>query len=81
VLASNDTNKYNINADLVVHGAGRVLEIDVQDLVIAGVEYDKNQGVKVNEYLQSQSNPAVYSAGDASASGGLPFTPIATYEG
>jgi glutathione reductase (NADPH) len=35
----------------------------------------------VNEYLQSVSNPAVYAAGDAAESGGLPLTPIAAYEG
>jgi glutathione reductase (NADPH) len=37
--------------------------------------------VKVNEYLQSVSNPAVYAAGDAAASAGPPLTPVATYEG
>ncbi len=37
--------------------------------------------MKVNEYLQSVSNPAVYAAGDAAASGGPPLTPVAGYEG
>ena len=36
-------------------------------------------GVVVNEYLQSVSNPAVYAAGDAAASG-LPLTPSAILE-
>jgi len=67
-------------ADLVVHGAGRVPEIDDLDLAAAGVEWDK-RGVKVNEYLTSVSNPFVYAAGDAAASGGLPLTPVAGYEG
>lgn len=67
-------------ADLVVHGAGRVPEIDDMDLAAAGVEWDE-RGVKVNEYLQSVSNPAVYAAGDAAASGGPPLTPVAGYEG
>lgn len=39
------------------------------------------RGIKVNEYLQSVSNPAVYAAGDAVASGGPPLTPVAGYEG
>jgi glutathione reductase (NADPH) len=67
-------------ADLVVHGAGRVPEIDDMDLQAAGVEWDQ-RGVKVNEYLQSVSNPAVYAAGDAAASGGPRLTPVAGYEG
>ena len=67
-------------ADLVVHGAGRVPEIDDLDLAAAGVQTEE-RGVKVNEYLQSVSNPAVYSAGDAAASGLRQLTPVAAYEG
>jgi glutathione reductase (NADPH) len=51
------------------------------DLDKAGVEWDLRRGVKVNDYLQSVSNPAVYAAGDASSSQGSPLTPIAGYEG
>jgi glutathione reductase (NADPH) len=58
----------------------RVPEVDDIDLPAAGVEWDE-RGVKVNEYLQSMSNPAVYAAGDAAASGGPPLTPVAGYEG
>lgn len=68
-------------ADMAIHGAGRVPEIDDLGLSAAGVEWDPRKGVKVNEYLQSVSNTAVYSAGDAAASGGLPLTPVAGYEG
>lgn len=50
------------------------------NLPAANVEFD-HHGVKVNTYLQSVSNPAVYAAGDAANSGGLPETPIADYEG
>jgi glutathione reductase (NADPH) len=35
----------------------------------------------VNEYIQSVSNPAVYAAGDAAASGNPPLTPSAEHEG
>lgn len=55
-------------ADLAVHGAGRVPELDDLDLERAGVKREK-RGVIVNEYLQSVSNPAVYAGGDAAASG------------
>ncbi len=67
-------------ADLVVHGAGRVPEIDDLNLVAAGVEAGE-RGVRVNEYLQSISNAAVYGAGDAAAGGLPPLTPVAAYEG
>jgi glutathione reductase (NADPH) len=83
VYASNTNHggKYKIEGDMVVHGAGRVPEIDDLDLGAAGVERENKKGVKVNEYLQSVSNSLVYAAGDAAASGGLPLTPVATYEG
>jgi glutathione reductase (NADPH) len=46
-------------------------------------EYEQKKRIKVNEYIQSISNPAVYAAGDvvATASGGPPLTPVATYDG
>jgi glutathione reductase (NADPH) len=67
-------------ADLVVHAAGRVPEIDDLDLEVAGVARTA-AGVAVNDYLQSVSNPAVYAAGDAVASGGFPLTPVAGMQG
>lgn len=78
---TNDGGKYKIEGDMVVHGAGRVPEIDDLDLGAGGVERENKKGVKVNEYLQSVSNPLVYAAGDATTSGGLPLTPVGVYEG
>ena len=46
-----------------------------------GVQLEQKGGVKVNEYLQSVSNPSVYAAGDAAATKGIPLTPVASYEG
>lgn len=80
VHASVNGARQSFEADLVVHGAGRVPEIDDLDLKTAGVVREK-RGVTVNEYLQSVSNPAVYAAGDAAASGGPPLTPVAGVEG
>ncbi len=65
---------------MVVHAAGRTPEIDDMNLDVARVAWDE-RGVKVNEFLQSVSNPAVYAAGDAAASGGPPLTPVADYDG
>jgi Pyridine nucleotide-disulphide oxidoreductase, dimerisation domain/DDE_Tnp_1-associated/Pyridine nucleotide-disulphide oxidoreductase len=81
VYASTGEGKVEVAADLVVHAAGRVPEIDDLDLEAAGIARAEKGGVAVNEYLQSVSNPAVYAAGDAAASGGLPLTPVAGMQG
>jgi glutathione reductase (NADPH) len=66
--------------DLVIHGAGRVPALDTLNLGAAGVDASKN-GIAVNDFLQSVSNPAVYAAGDAADTSGLPLTPVAVFEG
>jgi glutathione reductase (NADPH) len=80
VHASAPGEPRSFEADMVVHAAGRVPEIDDMNLDSAGIEWGE-RGVKVDEFLQSVSNPAVYAAGDAAASGGPPLTPVAGYEG
>ena len=80
VKSSDDNGEQTFEADLVVHGAGRVPDIDDLDLEQAGIKREK-EGVSVNEYLQSISNPAVYAAGDAAATAGLALTPVASMEG
>jgi len=80
VRASRNGEQQNFEADLVVHGAGRVPDIEGLNLTAAHVESEKD-GIKVNQYLQSTSNPCVYAAGDVAASEGPPLTPIAGYEG
>jgi glutathione reductase (NADPH) len=74
------TQEETLEADMVVHAAGRVPEIDDLALEMAGVARTP-AGVAVNDYLQSVSNPAVYAAGDAVASGGFPLTPVAGMQG
>lgn len=80
VHASSLERKLSFEADMVVHAAGRVPEIDDLDLKKAGVVRE-NEGITVNDYMQSISNPAVYAAGDAAASGGYKLTPVAGMEG
>jgi glutathione reductase (NADPH) len=78
----NSKEGHIIETDMVVHGAGRVPDIESLDLEAAGIDYDQKKGIKVNEYPQSVSNPAVYAAGDvAAASGGPQLTPVAIYDG
>jgi glutathione reductase (NADPH) len=67
------------DADLVVHAAGRVPDLGPLDLQAAGIDAEDGR-IKLNGFLQSVSNPAVYAAGDA-ASSGPPLTPVAAHEG
>jgi glutathione reductase (NADPH) len=78
---SRDQMRSQVEADMVVHGAGRVPNIDGLDLLNSGGVQYTHKGITVNEYLQSVSNPAVYAAGDVAANMGLPLTPVASYDG
>jgi glutathione reductase (NADPH) len=69
-----------IECDLVVHGAGRIPDLSRLDLDAAGVRWGEH-GVQVGGHLQSVSNPAVYAAGDAADTPGMPLTPVAVVEG
>jgi glutathione reductase (NADPH) len=81
VHAGHDGQPLELPADLVIHAAGRVPEIDDLRLQAAGIAREEHGGVLVNQYLQSVSNPAVYAAGDAAESGRLPLTPVAGMQG
>lgn len=65
-------------ADLVVHAAGRVPDLEPLDLAAAGVKSEKGH-LQLNEFLQSVSNAAVYAVGDA-ASSGPPLTPVSSHD-
>jgi glutathione reductase (NADPH) len=68
----------SVAADLVVHAAGRVPDIDALDLAAGRVEAE-NGRLRLNDYLQSVSNPIVYAAGDAAAKG-PPLTPVSSHD-
>jgi glutathione reductase (NADPH) len=75
-------NTETVEADLVVHGGGRVPNTEGLDLGAANIATDPDGGVRVNEFLQSVTNPRVYAAGDVAASAGsLRLTPVAGYAG
>jgi glutathione reductase (NADPH) len=67
-----------VAADLVVHAAGRVPDIDELNLPTANVAVEKGR-LKLNDYLQSVTNPIVYAAGDA-ATNGPPLTPVSSHD-
>jgi glutathione reductase (NADPH) len=69
-----------IDADLVVHGAGRIPNLENLRLDVAGIASGPG-GVTVAAHLQSTTNPAVYAAGDAADTAGQPLTPVAVFEG
>jgi glutathione reductase (NADPH) len=62
--------------DLVVNGGGRVPNLDGLNLEAGRVAFDK-RGIKVNEFLQSTTNAAVYAAGDCADTGVQMLTPTA----
>lgn len=68
-----------VEADLVVHAAGRVPDIAALALAAAGIAVEHGR-LKLNEFLQSVSNPVVYAAGDAAAMG-PPLTPVSSHDG
>ncbi len=70
----------NVECDAVVHGAGRVPNLDALNLDVAGVEYGP-RGVKVTEYMRSASNPSVFAAGDCADTPVPNLTPVSAYEG
>ncbi|MDK2956209.1 MAG: glutathione reductase [Desulfovibrionales bacterium] len=76
VLAGKDGRRFT--ADLAVHGAGRSPNVAGLDLERGGVEASA-RGVKVNAFMQSVSNPAVFAAGDC-AEPGFPLTPTAVVQ-
>lgn len=79
VRFSSDQHEDSIEADLVVHAAGRVPALHSLDLATANVAVDKGR-LQLNEYLQSTTNPRVYAAGDA-ALVGPPLTPVSSHDG
>lgn len=78
VRTSSSVQDEVFTADLIVHAAGRVPDLEPLDLAAAGVKSEKGH-LQLNEFLQSVSNAAVYAVGDASSSG-PPLTPVASHD-
>ncbi len=68
-----------IETDLVVHGAGRIADLDSLGLDAAGVRWGE-RGVHVEPHLQSSTNRAVWAAGDSADTAGMALTPVAVSE-
>jgi pyruvate/2-oxoglutarate dehydrogenase complex dihydrolipoamide dehydrogenase (E3) component len=59
----NDGEEATVPVDEILVGAGRVPNVEGLDLEAAGVEYDLEHGVRVNDYLRT-TNRRIYAAGD-----------------
>lgn len=79
VNASLDGQLQSVAADVAVHAAGRTPDLGDLELAAATVAVDHGR-LKLNEFLQSVSNPQIYAAGDA-ANHGPPLTPVSSHDG
>lgn len=79
VDVSTPTGSDSLEYDAVVHGAGRVPDLDQLQLDVANVEYGP-RGIKVSNSMRSVSNPAVFSAGDCADTPAPNLTPVSAYE-
>jgi pyruvate/2-oxoglutarate dehydrogenase complex dihydrolipoamide dehydrogenase (E3) component len=70
--------KDDIRADEILLSIGRVPNVEELNLEAAGVAFDTDQGIKVDDFLRS-TNPNVYAAGDVCLA--LKFTNAAQYSG
>jgi glutathione reductase (NADPH) len=78
VRASADGKSISVDTDLVIHAAGRKPALQFLELEKADITTE-NSRLKLNDYLQSVSNPVVYAAGDA-AQMGPALTPVASHD-
>jgi glutathione reductase (NADPH) len=78
VAVSSEGARSTIDADLVVHAAGRVPDLEALDLA-AGEVAQTSGRLDLDSELRSVSNPRVYAAGDAAAKGPA-LTPVASQE-
>ena len=79
VHAKSNGRDVRFDADVVVHAAGRAPALDELDLETGNIAVEHGR-LKLNEFLQSVSNPTIYAAGDA-ARQGPPLTPVSSHDG
>jgi pyruvate/2-oxoglutarate dehydrogenase complex dihydrolipoamide dehydrogenase (E3) component len=63
LVATAPSGPVRVEVDEILVGAGRVPNVDGLGLDAVGVAYDRRDGVKVNDRLQT-TNPRIYAAGD-----------------
>jgi pyruvate/2-oxoglutarate dehydrogenase complex dihydrolipoamide dehydrogenase (E3) component len=58
-----DDDKQTVTADEILVGTGRVPNVEGMNLEAAGVEYDRETRIRINDFLQT-TNRRIYAAGD-----------------
>jgi pyruvate/2-oxoglutarate dehydrogenase complex dihydrolipoamide dehydrogenase (E3) component len=58
-----DEHRSTVSVDEILVGVGRAPNVENMNLDIAGVHYDVESGIAVNDFLQT-TNPHIYAAGD-----------------
>src|ERR1700730_117464 len=58
-----DDNKLSVSVDEILAGIGRTPNVESMNLEAAGVRYDTESGIRVDDFLQT-TNPRIYAAGD-----------------
>ena len=71
IAAENASGRFEAVADEILIGVGRVPAVEGMNLEAAMIEYDQQNGIKVDDYLRT-TNPIVYAAGDVASA--LKFT-------
>ena len=56
-------NTFSISVDEILAGIGRAPNVEGMNLEAAGVRYDAETGIRVDDFLRT-SNPRIYAAGD-----------------
>ncbi len=56
-------DKFSVSVDEILAGIGRAPNVESLNLEAAGVRYDTEVGIQVDDFLQT-SNPLIYAAGD-----------------
>jgi len=74
----NDNHTFIYPADLVIHAAGRIPNVENLNFEQIGLGLNEKNGIEVNKFMQTKKYKHIYALGDVT--GQLPFTEIANYE-
>jgi pyruvate/2-oxoglutarate dehydrogenase complex dihydrolipoamide dehydrogenase (E3) component len=66
VVTEREGERRTIATDEILVGVGRIPQVEGLNLEAAMIDYDKQNGIKVDDYLRT-TNPLVYAAGDVAS--------------